>query len=36
VIRALPVRTAVSHAWLMTGAHAPSSWRTIAELPLAA
>jgi len=35
VNRALPVRTHVSHAWLMTGAHAPSSWRAIAELPLA-
>ena len=33
---ALPVRTFVSHAWLMTGAQAADSWRVAAELPLGA
>jgi 2'-5' RNA ligase len=31
---ALPVRTHVSRAWLMTGAQAAGSWRVAAELPL--
>jgi 2'-5' RNA ligase len=31
---ALPVRTFVKCAWLMTGTQAPGSWRAIAELPL--
>lgn len=31
---ALPVRTFVRRAWLMTGTQAPGSWRVIAELPL--
>ena len=31
---ALPVRTLVRRAWLMTGTQAPGSWRVIAELPL--
>jgi 2'-5' RNA ligase len=33
---ALPVRTFVSHAWLMTGTQAADSWRVAAELPLGA
>jgi 2'-5' RNA ligase len=36
VLTALPVRTRVSHAWLMTGSQAPDSWRVAAELPLGA
>ena len=32
---ALPVRTRVSRAWLMTGTQAAASWRVTAELPLA-
>jgi len=35
VIRALPVSTRVSRAWLMTGSSAPGSWHPVAELPLA-
>ena len=31
---ALPVRTFVSHAWLMTGTQAADGWRVAAELPL--
>jgi 2'-5' RNA ligase len=31
---ALPVRTYVGCAWLMTGTQAPGSWHTIADLPL--
>jgi 2'-5' RNA ligase len=34
VMPALPVRTQVRHAWLMTGTQAPASWRVAAELPL--
>jgi 2'-5' RNA ligase len=33
---ALPVRTFVSRAWLMTGTQAAASWRVTAELPLGA
>jgi 2'-5' RNA ligase len=33
---ALPVRTLVSRAWLMTGTQAAASWRVAAELPLGA
>ena len=33
---ALPVRTFVSRAWLMTGTEAVASWRVAAELPLGA
>jgi hypothetical protein len=33
---ALPVRTFVSRAWLMTGTRAAASWRVAAELPLGA
>ena len=36
VIPALPVRTHVSHAWLMTGTEAAASWRVAAKLPLGA
>ena len=36
VLSALPVRTRVSHAWLMTGTREPGSWHAVAELPLAA
>jgi 2'-5' RNA ligase len=36
VLPALPVRTHVSHAWLMTGTRAAASWRVTAELPLGA
>lgn len=36
VLPALPVSAQVSRVWLMTGADAPGSWRTVAELPLAA
>jgi len=35
VLTALPVRTRVSRAWLMTGSREPDSWRTLTELPLA-
>ncbi len=35
VLPALPVAAHVSRVWLMTGADAPDSWRTVAELPLA-
>lgn len=35
VVTALPVRTRVSRAWLMTGTREPDSWHTVAELPLA-
>lgn len=31
---ALPIRTRVNAAWLMTGGTAPGSWRVLAELPL--
>jgi hypothetical protein len=31
---ALPIRTNVSHAWLMTGTQAPDSWQLRATLPL--
>jgi len=31
---ALPVRTGVGSAWLMTGTRAPGSWRRLAVLPL--
>ena len=31
---ALPVRTRISRAWLMTGTQAAASWRVAAELPL--
>jgi hypothetical protein len=31
---ALPVRTVVSCAWLMTGTQAAASWQVAAELPL--
>jgi 2'-5' RNA ligase len=31
---ALPVRTQVRHAWLMTGTQALAGWRVVAELPL--
>lgn len=34
VLPALPVRTHVSSAWLMTGTQTPGSWRVIARLPL--
>jgi 2'-5' RNA ligase len=34
VTPALPVRTQVRHAWLMTGTQALASWRVMAELPL--
>jgi hypothetical protein len=34
VTAALPVRTHVSCAWLMTGTQAAASWRVAAELPL--
>jgi len=34
VTPALPVRTQVRHAWLMTGTQALASWRVVAELPL--
>jgi 2'-5' RNA ligase len=34
VAPALPVRTQVRHAWLMTGTRSPASWRVVAELPL--
>ena len=30
----LPIRTKVIGAWLMTGAQAPRSWKTVAQLPL--
>ena len=33
---ALPVRTFVGRAWLMTGTRAAASWRVAAELPLGA
>lgn len=33
---ALPVRTVVSRAWLMTGTQAAASWQVAAELPLGA
>lgn len=36
VLTALPVRTRVGRAWLMTGSREPGSWHTVAELPLAA
>jgi hypothetical protein len=36
VLPALPVTAHVSRVWLMTGAGTPGSWRTVAELPLAA
>ena len=36
VAAALPVRTHVSCAWLMTGTQAAASWRVAAELPLGA
>jgi 2'-5' RNA ligase len=36
VLGALPIRARVSRVWLMTGSTAPGSWRTVAELPLAA
>lgn len=32
---ALPVSTRITHAWLVKGAEAPSSWRVVEELPLA-
>lgn len=32
----LPILTHVSRVWLMTGTNVPDSWRTVAELPLAA
>jgi hypothetical protein len=34
-LTALPVRTRVSRAWLMTGTREPDSWHAVAELPLA-
>ena len=36
VIPALPVRTRVSAAWLMTGTQTAASWHVIAEMPLGA
>ncbi len=36
VLRALPIQARVSRVWLMTGSTAAGSWRTVAELPLAA
>jgi 2'-5' RNA ligase len=36
MLRALPIRARISRAWLMTGRTAPGSWRTVADLPLAA
>jgi 2'-5' RNA ligase len=35
VLTALPVRTRVSRAWLMSGGRERGSWRTLAELSLA-
>ena len=35
VLGALPVRTRISRAWLMTGTREPGSWQAVAELPLA-
>jgi hypothetical protein len=35
LLRDLPVTARISRVWLMTGATAPGSWRTVAELPLA-
>ena len=32
----LPISARVGRVWLMTGSAAPDSWRTVAELPLAA
>jgi hypothetical protein len=32
----LPIRARVSRVWLMAGRSSPGSWRTLAELPLAA
>lgn len=34
VLAALPVRTHVSRAWLMTGTQAPDSWQLRATFPL--
>jgi hypothetical protein len=34
VLAALPVRTHVSRAWLMTGTQAPGSWQLRATFPL--
>jgi hypothetical protein len=34
VLAALPVRTRVSRAWLMTGTRAPGSWQLRATFPL--
>jgi 2'-5' RNA ligase len=36
LLSALPVRTRVRCAWLMTGRNVPGGWRMLAELPLAA
>jgi hypothetical protein len=35
VLPGLPIRTQVSHAWLMTGSQAPRSWQLRATFPLA-
>jgi hypothetical protein len=34
VLPVLPIRTQVSHAWLMTGSQAPDSWQLRAAFPL--
>jgi 2'-5' RNA ligase len=34
VLRALPVRSRISRAWLMTGGTAAGSWQRVADLPL--
>ena len=36
MLSGLPVQARISHVWLMRGRAEPGSWRTVAELPLAA
>jgi len=36
MLSGLPVQARISRVWLMRGRAEPGSWRTVAELPLAA